>query len=84
MTYTWGMSAALTDMPAQRTEAQVIQEMAELTVKLTMLEFELKRIRNPNGLTMADVRGIWAGRDTPAEEIDAAKLRFRVDAPAST
>jgi hypothetical protein len=53
--------------------------MAELTAKITMLKLELKKLRNPTGKTMADLKGIWAGQDTSAEEIDAAKLRFRDD-----
>ncbi len=50
-----------------------MKEMAELTVKLTLLEFELKRIRNPNGLTFADLRGVFAGPDLGTNEIDAAR-----------
>lgn len=70
------MTSALTESPPRRTEAQVIQEMAELTVRLTLLELELKQIRNPDGLTMADVRGIWSGHQTSEEEIESAKVTF--------
>jgi hypothetical protein len=83
VTYTSGMSDATTTTPApvtERTEAQIIHEMCVLSSKLTMLQFELKRLRNPTGKTLADLKGIWAGQNTSDEEIEASKLRFRDDA----
>lgn len=75
MRYTLGMGADTTDGTGQRTETQVMQEMAEAAVRLTMLELELKRIRNPNGLTFADLRGILAGADVDTEDLDRARAR---------
>jgi len=63
----------------ERTEAEIIQEMCVLSSRLIMLQFELKRLRNPTGKTLADLKGIWAGQNTSDEEIEASKLRFKDD-----
>ena len=82
MTYTWGMSdatATLAQPATARTEAQIIHEMCVLQSQMIMLQFELKRLRNPTGKTLADLEGIWAGQNTSDEEMEASKLRFRYD-----
>ncbi len=79
MTYTFGMSdaTATPSAPAPaRTEAEVFQEICALSSRLIMLQFELKRLRNPTGKTLADLKGIWAGQSTSDTEIEASKLRF--------
>jgi hypothetical protein len=54
--------------------------MCVLSSKLVMLQFELKRLRNPTGKTLADLEGIWAGQHTAHADIEASKLRFRDEA----
>jgi len=85
VTYTFAMSDATTPTPApvtERTEAQIIHEMCVLSSKLTMLQFELKRLRNPTGKTMADLEGIWADAKVDAAEVDAARARSLASAEA--
>ena len=52
-----------------------MREIAEASVRLTMLELELKRVRNPNGLTFADLEGILAGAGLDTGMIDDARTR---------
>jgi len=77
--YTFGMSDAdptSNPVPAlPRTEEQIIQEMCALQTKITLLQFELKRLRNPSGKTMADLEGIWADAKVDVAEVDAVRAR---------
>ena len=75
MTYTATMSDVVTDDVGGRTEAVVVREMAELAVRLTMLELELKRLRNPAGFTLADLEGVWPVGHLTDEQIERGKVR---------
>ena len=83
MTYTLVMSNANATVAAPtppetpaRTEDQILREISVLKTQLLDLQFELKRLRNPTGKTLADVRGIWAGQESTQAEIDEMKFRF--------
>ena len=58
-----------------RTEEEIIREMCALQTKITLLQFELNRLRNPTGKTMADLEGIWADAKVDAAEVDAVRAR---------
>ena len=54
MRYTFGISDATATAPelsTERIEEQIIHEMCVIQSKLVMLQFELKRLRNPTGKT---------------------------------
>ena len=62
-----------------RTADQVMAEIRQLTAKLTVLQFELRTLRNPSGKSFADLEGILAGEKSVNDEIESQKFSMSAE-----